>query len=174
MPDEVIVAFSLGSNLGRREEIVLAGAEKLRRSPGLRGFELASLYETRPVGGGYGRPFVNTAAVAATAMEPRLLLRRCEEIERIAGRREKGGGADRPLDIDLLLYGLRLIDEPGLSIPHPRLAGRLFVLEPLAEIAPGLPVPPGGEPVETLRARLDDPGWGRLVSRRLGREPLER
>ena len=169
MPTDIVVAFSLGSNLGRREDAVLAGARRLGRSPGVHDFELASLYETRPLGRGYSRSFVNTAAVAVTNLEPRALLRRCEEIERLAGRRNKGSGADRPLDIDLLLYGSLDFDDADLTVPHPRMVERRFVLEPLAEIAPGLSVPPGGETVETLLSGLDDPGWGRVVSRRFER-----
>ncbi|MBN1886283.1 MAG: 2-amino-4-hydroxy-6-hydroxymethyldihydropteridine diphosphokinase [Candidatus Krumholzibacteriota bacterium] len=168
MPTEIIVAFSIGSNIGAREERVLEGAARLGRTPGLRELELGVLYETRPVGRGYGRSFVNTACIARTALEPRALLGRCEEIERLAGRAAKGRGADRTLDIDLLLYGSLLLDEPGLVLPHPRLAERLFVLVPLAGIAPDLPVPPGGETVSALASRLEDPDWGRIVSRRFG------
>jgi 2-amino-4-hydroxy-6-hydroxymethyldihydropteridine diphosphokinase len=90
-------------------------------------------------------------------MEPDAILALAMVLERDAGR-ERGPGVPRlgprPLDIDLLVYGGRTSEAPELTLPHPRLAERRFVLAPLADIAPDLPVPPGGETVATLLARL--------------------
>lgn len=99
--------------------------------------------ETEPVGPMKQGPYLNAAVLASTTLEPRPLLERLHEIERSMGRdraREQRWGP-RTLDLDLLLYADRIIDEPGLCVPHPRLHERLFVLEPLAQIAPDWPVP---------------------------------
>jgi 7,8-dihydro-6-hydroxymethylpterin-pyrophosphokinase len=93
-------------------------------------------------------------------MEPDAILALAKALEREAGRRRGVRFGPRPLDIDLLLWGSRVSAAPELTLPHPRLAERRFVLAPLADIAPDLPVPPGGEPVADLLARLgpDDRG----------------
>jgi len=104
----------------------------------------------------------NTAALAHTDMEPDAILALAMALERAAGRRRGVRLGPRTLDVDLLLYGDRVSPMPELTIPHPRLARRRFVLAPLADIAPCLPVPPGGETVAELLARLGPAAPGEI------------
>ncbi len=109
--------------------------ERLRAAPGIRLVAVSRLFETEPVGPPQGR-YLNAAAELESALSARALLELLLSIERQLGRtRGSGRDAARTLDLDLLLFGDASIDEPGLVVPHPRLAQRAFVLEPLAEIA---------------------------------------
>lgn len=109
--------------------------------------------------------FLNTAAVGATALGPERILAAAKDLERAAGRRPGPRFGPRPLDVDLLLFGQRTSSDPELTLPHPGLARRRFVLVPLAEIAPTWRVPPGGETVAELlaatedRSRVERVGW---------------
>jgi 2-amino-4-hydroxy-6-hydroxymethyldihydropteridine diphosphokinase len=116
----------------------------------------SSLYSTAPVGFAAQPRFVNAAVALETEWEPRELLDGLLAIEREFGRERAAGFANGPrtLDLDILLYGDLKIRQPGLEIPHPRLAERLFVLAPLNEIAPGIVVPGSGENVAQLFAGL--------------------
>jgi 2-amino-4-hydroxy-6-hydroxymethyldihydropteridine diphosphokinase len=113
---------------------------------------VSSVHETEPVGveGPPQPPFLNAAVVAETSIPPRALLHRLLGIERRAGRTRPYPGAPRTLDLDLILYGDERIEEPGLIVPHPRFRDRLFVLEPLAELAPAWRDPVTGETVAAL------------------------
>lgn len=116
---------------------------------------VSTLRETDPVGYLDQPRFLNGAVAVETSLTARKLLGRLLEIERRLGR-VRGDGprfGPRTIDLDLLLYGDETIDEPGLEIPHPRLAERRFALEPLAELDPGLEVP-GAGPVQALVAGL--------------------
>jgi 2-amino-4-hydroxy-6-hydroxymethyldihydropteridine diphosphokinase len=99
-------------------------------------------------------PFLNGAVVGTSAEDPRALLERLRAIERERGRERPFIGAPRTLDLDLILFGSAVLDEPGLSLPHPRFRERRFVLEPLAEIASDLVDPVTGLTVSELLARL--------------------
>ena len=100
---------------------------------------------------------MNAVAEVQTRLPPLVLLRELQELERAAGRPAiRAHWAPRPLDLDLLLYGRRRVDLPGLQIPHPRMHERRFVLEPLAELAPGIPHPVLGRRISELLAGLDD------------------
>ncbi len=106
-------------------------------------------------------PFLNTVVLAATEREPEDLLALGKAIERAAGRlppRRAPRHGPRPLDVDLLLWGDRVSAAPELTLPHPALAARRFVLAPLADLAPGLRVPPAGETVAALLARVGQEG----------------
>jgi 2-amino-4-hydroxy-6-hydroxymethyldihydropteridine diphosphokinase len=116
--------------------------------------EVASLYRSRAVSSFPQPDFLNTAALAHTALAPDAVLAIAKALELAAGRRLGVRLGPRPLDIDLLLYGTRRAGDPELTLPHPRLGERRFVLAPLAEIAPEMPVPPGGATVRELLARL--------------------
>jgi 2-amino-4-hydroxy-6-hydroxymethyldihydropteridine diphosphokinase len=146
----------LGSNLGDRESTLRAAIGRLR---GLRDTEVlrvSTLRNTEPVGFVDQPRFLNGVVELQTALSARMLLGALLELERAFGRdrstvRPQG---PRTLDLDLLLYGNETISEQGLEVPHPRLHGRKFVLEPLAELDPDLEVPGHGS-VQLLLAKLD-------------------
>ena len=145
----------LGANLGDREENVRRALELLAAQREIEVVSVSSLRETDPVGYLEQPRFLNGAAALETSLEPRALLDALLAVERRLGR-VRGDGprfGPRPIDLDLLLYEDVVVDESGLVLPHPRLHERSFVLEPLAELEPGLVVP-GRGPVETLLAAL--------------------
>lgn len=118
---------------------------------------VASLYRTAAVSPVPQPDYLNTAAVGFTDLDPEAVLAVCKALEREAGRRRPPGSprfGPRPLDVDIVLWGDRISDRPELTLPHPRLRERRFVLEPLAEIAPDLRVPPDGVTVRELLERL--------------------
>jgi 2-amino-4-hydroxy-6-hydroxymethyldihydropteridine diphosphokinase len=131
------VYLSLGSNLGDRERN-LRDALDLLAEFGLRVLRVSSFYETEPQGVPDQRWFLNAVAEAETDLFPKQLLARLQRIEQQLGRRRLKPKGPRTIDIDILLYGGAAIDADELQVPHPRLAERRFVLEPLAELAPEL------------------------------------
>lgn len=157
-------AVGLGSNLGDRRA-QLAGAVRGLAAAGPL-VAVSSLYETAPIGGPAQGPFLNAVAVVGSGLTPRALLDLCLRLERAAGRRRRVRWGPRSLDLDLLLYDGAVVDEPGLQVPHPRLGGRRFVLEPLVEAWPEAALP-DGTPVAGLLAAVADqevrvvagPGW---------------
>jgi len=153
----VTTAFvGIGSNLGEPERQIAAALEELAAEDGIELVAASTLRETEPVGYLDQPSFLNGAAQLETALPPRELLERLLEIESRLGR-VRGEGprfGPRTIDLDLLLYGDETIDEPGLTVPHPRLAERRFALEPLAELAPGLEIP-GLGPVQALLTELE-------------------
>ena len=148
----------LGANLGDRERTLRAAVEALAEEDGIDVVAVSALRETEPVGVGEQPRFLNGAVALDTTLAPRALLERLLAVERRFGReRVPGEHGPRTLDLDLLLYGDETIDEPGLTVPHPRLHERRFVLEPLAELAPDLVVPGRGE-VEALLTEAGSDG----------------
>jgi 2-amino-4-hydroxy-6-hydroxymethyldihydropteridine diphosphokinase len=140
----------LGANLGDRERTLREAVDALGDEEGIEVVAVSTLRETDPVGVGEQPLFLNGAAAIDTALEAGELLDRLLAVEQHFGRvRVPGEHAARTLDLDLLLYGDKRIEEPGLTVPHPRLHERRFVLEPLAELDPGLIVPGRGT-VESL------------------------
>ena len=142
----------LGSNLGDREGTLRRALELLREHVEVRA--VSTLRETEPVGVVDQPRFVNAAARVETALSPRELLDVLLGVERELGRERRERWGPRTIDLDLLLYGDETVGEPGLTVPHPRLYERRFVLEPLAELDPALVVP-GRGPVRELLAGLD-------------------
>jgi 2-amino-4-hydroxy-6-hydroxymethyldihydropteridine diphosphokinase len=133
----VTAAIALGSNLGDRRAHLDFAISKLGRF--LADLKASRYYETEPVGVSVPQPrFLNAAAVGGAAMTPRELLDALLAIEQARDRQRPHVNAPRTLDLDLVLFGNEVIDEPGLIVPHPRFRERRFVLEPLVEIAPGL------------------------------------
>jgi 2-amino-4-hydroxy-6-hydroxymethyldihydropteridine diphosphokinase len=152
----VTVAIALGSNLGDRTVHLHQAAARLAEL--LPDFRLSRLVETDPEGVGPQPRFLNAAAVATTELDARAVLDLLLAIERIHARARPFPGAPRTLDLDLILHGGTVIEEPGLVVPHPRFRERRFVLDPLNEIAPGLRDPVTGLTVQELLARLDAAG----------------
>jgi 2-amino-4-hydroxy-6-hydroxymethyldihydropteridine diphosphokinase len=150
------VALGLGANLGTPEEIAAVLRQALDQLAANLGGELAvaSLYRGPAVSPLRQPDFLNTAAVGRTTLTPEAVLAIAKALEMAAGRRPGPRLTARPLDIDLLLYGDRLSAAPELTLPHPRLGERRFVVTPLNEIAPWLLVPPRGTPVSQLFSRL--------------------
>jgi 2-amino-4-hydroxy-6-hydroxymethyldihydropteridine diphosphokinase len=145
----------LGSNLGDRQATLRAAVAELDAADGVEVVGVSSFVDTEPVGYTDQPRFLNGAAALETDLEPRELLRLLLRIEAGFGRDRAAvpAGGPRTLDLDLLLYDGRRIDEEDLQIPHPRLHERAFVLDPLSELDPRLEVPGKGT-VEALRARL--------------------
>jgi 2-amino-4-hydroxy-6-hydroxymethyldihydropteridine diphosphokinase len=142
----------LGANLGDRRRTLRAAVDALGAEEGIEIAAVSTLRETDPVGVGDQPRFVNGVVVLDTTLAARELLDRLLAVEQRFGRvRAPGEHGPRTLDLDLLLYGDEELDEPGLSVPHPRLHERRFVLEPLAELAPGLVVPRRGDVESLLR-----------------------
>jgi 2-amino-4-hydroxy-6-hydroxymethyldihydropteridine diphosphokinase len=127
------VAIALGSNLGNREQYLRDAVEALRAF--VANLRVSSFHETAPVGVGEQPQFLNAAAVGTTTLPAPALLSRLLETEQRFGRERPYHGAARTLDLDLILYGSAIIEEPGLIVPHPRFRERRFVLAPLAEVA---------------------------------------
>ena len=146
----------VGANLGDREGTIRAALAALDARPDVAVVAVSTLRETDPVGYLDQPRFLNGAAALETELGPRELLDALLEVERELGR-VRGEGprfGPRPIDLDLLLHGDLVLDEPGLVVPHPRLHERLFALEPVAELDPALVVPGRGA-VEDLLARLE-------------------
>jgi 2-amino-4-hydroxy-6-hydroxymethyldihydropteridine diphosphokinase len=143
---------ALGANLGDRERALQAAVAALGEEDGIEVVAVSTLRETEPVGVGEQPRYLNGAVALETTLTARELLERLLTVEQRFGRvRIAGEHGPRTLDLDLLLYGDDVIDDPELTVPHPRLHERRFVLEPLAELAPGLVIPGRGE-VESLLA----------------------
>jgi 2-amino-4-hydroxy-6-hydroxymethyldihydropteridine diphosphokinase len=154
----VVAYVALGSNLGDRAAHLERALAALRETAGVELLAVSSLHETEPVGGPPQGPYLNAAAALRTRLGPRALLERLQAIEAAAGRRRgPERAAPRTLDLDLIFYGSRRIDEPGLVVPHPRCHQRAFVLAPLREIAPDFVHPGLGESVEALARRVGAP-----------------
>lgn len=162
---------SLGSNLGDREAHLRAAAAALEATPGLAVVAGSRIYETDPVGPPPQGRYLNAALALESELSARPLLERLLAVERERGRERTGvANSARSLDLDVLVYGDAQIDEPGLRVPHPGLAERPFVLEPLADLAPDL-VPPGLDAsVAALAARVRDPAAVRPFRGALGEE----
>ena len=153
----VTAYVALGSNLDDPAAQVAAGFAALASLPESQLVARSGLYRTAPVGYADQPDFINAAAALETALSPRALLDALLDIELAHGRTRRFVNAPRTLDLDILLYGERVVDEPGLHVPHPRMHERAFVLAPLAEIAPRALIPGRGA-VATLFAALDASG----------------
>jgi 2-amino-4-hydroxy-6-hydroxymethyldihydropteridine diphosphokinase len=154
----------LGSNLAGPRSQVEHGLDALARLPQTDVLRQSHLYRSAPWGVRDQPEFVNAVAGIETALSPRDLMQSLLAIERASGRERSGDRwGPRILDLDLLLYADRIIDEPGLHVPHPHLHERAFVLLPMAEIAPDLQIPGRGS-ISQLAARVDASACQRLES----------
>jgi 2-amino-4-hydroxy-6-hydroxymethyldihydropteridine diphosphokinase len=153
MPGERVFV-GLGANLGDAHATLHAALSELAALPHTQLVARSSTYRTAPVDAG-GPDFLNAVAELSTALEPHELLLRLQAIEQAHGRQRPYRNAPRTLDLDLLGYGQRVLDTPTLTLPHPRAHQRAFVLQPLAELAPGLHLPGRGD-VAVLAAAITD------------------
>ena len=133
--------LALGANLGDPVATLAAAFTALEQLPASTLLRRSSLYRTAPIGLTAQPDFINAAASLSTTLMPHDLLQALQAIEQDFGRRRDIHNGPRTLDLDLLLYDAREIASPQLSVPHPRLHLRAFVLQPLAEIAPDLSIP---------------------------------
>ena len=155
-----MAAVALGSNLGDRRALLESAARALGRLPGSDLVAASELMETEPVGLVAQGTFLNGVALVRTRMPARALLDHLIRIEHEHGRDRTRGQrwGPRTLDLDLLLYGDAIIDEPGLTVPHPRLHERAFVLDPLVGLAPEMMVPTLGRSIRELHTALHGQG----------------
>jgi len=142
----------LGSNLDHPREQLLAAFEELAGLPDTRLVSRSGLYRSAPVGRRDQPDFVNAVAQIDTALEPPRLLAELQAIEKRHGRERPFPDAARTLDLDLLLYGDAVVSSASLTVPHPRMHERAFVLRPLIEISPAVSVPGRGTVTQLLRA----------------------
>ncbi|HEX3141644.1 MAG TPA: 2-amino-4-hydroxy-6-hydroxymethyldihydropteridine diphosphokinase [Rhizobacter sp.] len=140
----VLAYIGLGANLGDAEAALRSALQSLGDLPGTQLLQASSIYRTAPVDA-HGPDYLNAVARVQTRLEPEALLQQLQAIEAAAGRERPYRNAPRTLDLDLLLYGDTRITSPALTVPHPRMQERAFVLVPLAEVAAeGLVVPGQG------------------------------
>ena len=134
--------MGIGSNLDNRRAAIERAVERMGALPRTHVTARAAIRETAPAGGPPQPDYLNTVVALETALEPAALLEALQRIEDALGRVRAERWGPRPIDLDILLFGDRRVDTPALTVPHPRLFERRFVLEPLAELAPDR-IPPG-------------------------------
>jgi 2-amino-4-hydroxy-6-hydroxymethyldihydropteridine diphosphokinase len=155
MTSPAIAYIALGANLGDRDANIRAALHSLERTPGVDVAAVSKLIENPAVGGPENSPpFLNAAAKLKTTLPPESLMARLLEIEAELGRQRREKWGPRTIDLDLLLYGDRVIQSQGLTVPHPRMGERLFVLAPLAQIAPDVVHPVTRQSMTQMLAAL--------------------
>lgn len=167
----VIAYLGLGSNLGDRRDNLVAALDALHRWPGIEIDRVSSVYETAPVECSQEqRDYLNAVVRIETSLTSEVLLTCTQQIERDLGRRASVRNAPRTIDLDMLLYAELCSNDDALTLPHPRMQSRVFVLQPLAEIAPELIHPVLGQSIADMLAsfedvvgvrRIDRPDWWR-------------
>jgi 2-amino-4-hydroxy-6-hydroxymethyldihydropteridine diphosphokinase len=135
------VVLALGSNLGQRLENLQGGVDSLFDAPGLKFTAVSPVFETDPVGGPEQPAYLNAVLLADTSLPPRTLLDRCHAVEAVLGRVRTEVWGPRTLDVDLIVYGDEVSDDPELTLPHPRAGERAFVLAPWLAADPEAELP---------------------------------
>ena len=158
-----LVYVGLGANLGEREAALRKALATLGQYPGTRVLRVSPLYGSAPVDAG-GPDYLNAVAEVATTLTPEALLQALQAIEQSAGRERPYRNAPRTLDLDILWFGDQVIDTPALTVPHPRMAERAFVLRPLADLVPERVEAAALQAVASQDIhRLEGPGWADAV-----------
>jgi 2-amino-4-hydroxy-6-hydroxymethyldihydropteridine diphosphokinase len=156
------VYIALGANIGNREANMRMALRAMTRMARVQA--VSGLYKSEPEGGAAQPAYYNAVCCIETGLEPRPLLRFLKGLEHEIGRRSTAEPAGpRPIDLDILLFDDRVVESDGLTIPHPRLASRSFVLQPLAEIVPDIMVPGTGETVSVLAKKAGTQGVKRIA-----------
>ena len=153
--------LGLGGNIGDTRGLMARAIGRLAAHPGIAVAAVSALYRTPPWGRTDQPAFLNGALRAETSLPPRQLLQAILDVERQLGRERGERWGPRTIDIDILTYGAEAIDEPGLHVPHPRLAERAFALAPLVDVAPDAEI--AGRRASELLAELDTAGLVRLA-----------
>jgi len=151
-----VAILGLGGNIGDPEKAMTAALDRLAADPAIRIEAVSALYETPPWGKTDQPRFLNAAARVDTTLSPRRLLETILRVERDLGRDRTERWGPRTIDIDILLYGEIAVEEYGLTIPHPRLAERIFALAPLVDVAPQAAI--DGTPAASILRTLDKTG----------------
>jgi len=149
----VISYLSLGSNIGDRRKYLQTAVARLQEA-GVPITRVSSVYETEPVENADQAWFLNIVAETVTSVEPLDLLTICRQVESVLRRERRVDKGPRTLDIDILTCGTQVSDSPNLTLPHPRMCERRFVLEPLAELEPNLVIPGSANTVSEALAAL--------------------
>ena len=160
MPSPTPILLGLGTNLGDRRANLQRAVRALTALTRIRA--ISPVYQTAPWGLTDQPDFLNLCLFATTTLPPHSLLAELKQLERTLGRQPGRRWGPRLIDVDILFYGAQTINEAGLTIPHPRLAERAFVLAPLADIAPDWPHPQTGLTVAQMLAAVDTSGVHRL------------
>jgi 2-amino-4-hydroxy-6-hydroxymethyldihydropteridine diphosphokinase len=160
------VVIALGSNLGDRMDNLQSAVDALFDSPGLKFLAVSPVYETSPVGGPPQPDYLNAVLLADTTLPARALLERCHGVEETLGRTRDERWGPRTLDLDLIVYGDEVSEDPELTLPHPRAHERAFVLAPWLAADPGAALP-GYGPVADLLEKTGLGGLRKLDSAQL-------
>ncbi|MFJ7978554.1 2-amino-4-hydroxy-6-hydroxymethyldihydropteridine diphosphokinase [Peribacillus sp. JNUCC 23] len=148
--------LSIGSNVGDRSEYIKEAIRLLHEEKEVKVLQTSSLYETAPIGYIDQPQFLNAVILVNTGLSAVELLNVCQEIERKLGRKREIRWGPRTLDLDILLYNHENIETERLSVPHPRMVGRAFVLVPLLEINPTIMLPTTDTPLNDILEKLED------------------
>ncbi|CAH0347606.1 2-amino-4-hydroxy-6-hydroxymethyldihydropteridine diphosphokinase [Bacillus sp. CECT 9360] len=160
--------ISIGSNMGDRVNFFKKAIELLDRDEGIKVVDISSLYETDPVGFTDQPLFLNAVFKIETFYEPEKLLEKCLETERTLGRKREIHWGPRTLDLDILLYNQENIETENLSVPHPRMLERAFVIIPLLELNPDIMLPKMETPLIDVLEKIKDKEGVRLWKRKTG------
>lgn len=154
LPPAETVFLGLGANVGDRAHHLQEAVFSLATHPEIQVRAVSRVYETQYVGPGSQEPYLNACLELRTSLEPPVLLAILKGAEQRQGRRPDGHMLPRPIDLDILLFGRRVLEGPPLTVPHPRMRERAFVLDPLAELAGTEIFPDSGETIESACANI--------------------
>lgn len=165
---ENIAYISIGSNMGDRVNFFKKAVQLLHDDKRIAIAEISSLYETDPVGYTEQNMFLNAVLKVKTSYKPEELLEKCLEVERTLGRKRETRWGPRTLDLDILLYNHENIETENLSVPHPRMLDRAFVIIPLLELDPDIMLPKMNTPLNHVLKEIKDKEGVRLWKRKNG------